>query len=164
MPTDCPLEAAKQSRHSPSKVSNTETLLFVLVEPHNFGENELSARAFSRKELTKGHVSVSRKEHTTRSTLEENVISVLLKNDVRREFKGVLKAKCQKVRDIKTDNPLKKRVFCVVDDGVPDNPGHAHIGFSEITKTDNGNEKTAYRENLILAFGENPFGLNDIYK
>lgn len=164
MPTDCPLEAAKQSRHSPSKVSNTETLLFVLVEPHNFAENNLSARAFSRKELTKGHVSVSRKEHTTRPTLEENVISVLLKKDVRRVFKGVLKAKCQKVRDIKASHLSKKRVFCVVDEGVPDNPGHAHIGFSEITKMDNGNEKTAYRQNLILAFGENPLVLDDIYK
>ena len=164
MSTDCPLEHAKQSPHSPSKVSNAETLLFVLIEPHNFAENGLKKRAFSRMELTQGHVSVSRKEHTTRSTLVENVISVLLKKDVRREFKGVLKAKCQKVRNIKTDNPLKNRVFCVVDNGFQNNPGHAHIGFSEKTKTDNGNEKTAHRENLILAFGENPFGLNDIYK
>ena len=163
MPTVCPLEAAKQSPHSPNKVSNADTLLFVLIEPHNFAENALISRAFSRTELTKGEVSVSRKEHTTRSTLEEKVVSVLLKKDVRREFKGVLKAKCQKVRDIKTSYP-SKRVFCVVDDGFEDNPGHAHIGFSEITKMGNGNEKTAYRANLILAFGEKPLGLDDIYK
>jgi len=162
MSKDCPCESTKQSKSSPSKVSNSETLLYVLIEPHNYEENGISARAFSRSELAKSQVSVSRKNYTTPKILKEEVIDALLQKDQRRKFTGILQAKCLEVRKLKTDEPKNKRVFCVLDDGTPKNIGHAHVGFSEITKQQTKSYWTAYRENLILLFGKER-SIDDVY-
>ena len=162
MSKDCPCEATKQSKHSPGKVSNSETLLYVLIEPHNYQQNDISARAFSRSELTDSQVSVGRKQHTPKEILQKEVIDVLLQKDPRRNAIGVLQADCREVRKLKTDEPKNKRVFCVIDDGTLKNPGHAHLGFSEVTKHHPKNHKTAHRANLIRLFGAKR-SLDDVY-
>jgi len=162
MSKDCPCEATKQSKHSPAKVSNRETLLYVLIAPHNYEQNDISARAFSRSELTDSQVSVSRKKYTPKEVLQKEVIDILLQKDPRRKFMGVLRADCGKVRSLKTDEIQNRRVFCVIDDGTPKNTGHAHLGFSEVTKQLNKNHKTAYRANLIRIFG-NERSMDDVY-
>jgi hypothetical protein len=162
MSKDCPCEATKQSNHSPTKVANDEALLYALIEPHNYEQNDISARAFSRTELTECQVSVSRKKYTTKEILQKEVIEVLLQKDPRRKFIGVLQAGCGEVRSLKTHDPKNKRVFCVIDDGTPNNSGHVHIGFSEITKAQPKNHKTAHRANLISLFG-NERSIRDVY-
>ena len=162
MSKDCPCEVTKQSNYSPAKVANGETLLYALIEPHNYEQNNISARAFSRTELTECQVSVSRKKHTTKEILQKEVIDVLLQKDPRRKFIGVLQAGCGEVRSLKTHDPKNKRVFCVIDDGTLNNTGHAHMGFSEITKDQPKNLKTAHRANLILLFSDNR-SLDDVY-
>ena len=153
MPNDCPSEASKQSKDSPSTISNGENLLHILVEPHNYEVNGLTKRAFSRSELRKSQVSLSRKSYTTEEILKKEVINPLLKRDSKRKFIGLLQADCGEVRSLKTDDSTRKRAFCVIDDGLPSNIGHAHLGFSEIAKQRPKNQQTAYRANLILVFG-----------
>ena len=162
MPTDCPSEDTKQSQFSPSRVSNKEILLYVLIEPHNYAQNGLIPRAFSRSELTSSDVSVSRRTHTSRTVLQNNVIDILLSKDQRRNFVGILKAKCGKLRALKTREHKNKRALCVVDDGTRENIGHAQLGFSETAKHQQKNFKTAYRANLISLFGD-PYSIDDIY-
>jgi hypothetical protein len=162
MSKDCPCEANKQSKHSPSKVSNTETLLYVLIEAHNYAQNDITPIAFSRTELRESRVSVSRKKHATREILQQEVIDVLLEKDPRRQVIGILKADCGNVRALKTEEPRNKRSFCVVDDGTLQNIGHAHLGFSEITKQQPKNLQTANRRNLILLFGKQ-LSIDDVY-
>lgn len=154
MSKDCPCEATKQSKHSPSKVSNTETLLFVLIEPHNYSQNDITPVAFSKTELKESRVSVSRKKHTTREVLQQEVIDVLLERDSRRQLVGILKADCGNVRNLKAEESKNRRACCVLDDGTLKNIGHAHLGFSEITKQQPKNLQAASRRNLILLFGK----------
>lgn len=158
----CPCEATKQSKHSPAKVASGEALLYFLIEPHNWEQNDISARAFSRTELTECQVSVSRKKYTPKEIFQKEVIDVLLERDSKRKAIGVLQAGCGEVRSLKTDEPKNKRVFCVIDDGTTKNTGHGHIGFSEITKHQPKNYKTAHRANLILLFGDKR-SIDDVY-
>jgi len=162
MTKDCPAEASKQSEHSPSKVGNSETLLYVLIEPHNYEANGISARAFSRTELKNSQVSISRKNHIPRDILQKEVIDILLEKDQRRKFMGVLQAKCLKIRQLKTEEPKSRRAFCVIDDGTLKNVGHTHLGFSHTARQQTKSQWTAYRENLTLLFGEE-CSINEIY-
>ncbi len=163
MSKDCPAEATKQSKHSPSRVSNKEALLFVLIEPYNYKNNGISTEAFSKTELRESRVSVSRKGHTTKEVLKKEVIDVLLKKDPRRHFIAVLQGNCGKVRELEPEEPKDKRAFCVMDDGTPENKGHAHIGFSETTRGQQKNLQAANRQNLIGVFEEEK-SLDEVYK
>lgn len=162
MSKDCPAEATKQSKHSPCKVSNNETLLFVLIEPYNYSQNDITAEAFSKTELRESRVSVTRKEHTPKEILQTEVVDVLIQKDPRRQLIGVLQANCKNVRDLEPEEPKNKRAFCVMDDGNPKNKGHAHIGFSETARVQPKNLQAANRQNLIQVFGKD-YSLNEIY-
>lgn len=147
MTSACPKEKKKQSKHSPSVVADSEELVFALLEPYNFQHSEILNKAFSRTELRETRVSVSRKDHTNRLCLQEEVIDALIKKDPKRKFVGTLTSLCKAVRNLKSED--NKRAFCVIDDGTEENPGHAHIGFAhEMRKS----LQTQNRENLLNEF------------
>lgn len=163
MSADCPCENKKQSKFSPDKVANNETLLFALVEPHNFEDNGIKKRAFSRSELKSKQVSVSRREYTDKTSFQSAVITPLTAKDGRR-FIGVLKATCQDVRLIRTKETPSQRAVCVVDNGLEHDEAHAHLGFSEIAASQDKNQQSAHRLNLLRVFdSENILPLEAVF-
>lgn len=151
----CPKEITRQKESSPSVVGDKEALLYVLMDPEHWDPRlrRLKNYAFSKSTLMNGELSVCREGHSSPREVCQKIIRPLRVKNPARKFVGLLRAICGDVRALMIV-PSNVRVFCVVDDGMPDFRSHALIGFSESAKGMIGdpNWKVAARANLIRVF------------
>lgn len=153
----CEKEKSKQSVHSPSVVSDDEYLVYVVLEPDQYKDDELSTAAFSKSKLKDGDLSICRKAYSNAADIRQNIVDPQIENKPHRREVGALQAQCSDVRSILTDNPVC-RAFCVNDDGLEGFEAHALLAFSDPTKAPNfwnANDRLAIRANLVRSFGGN---------
>jgi len=149
----CEGERQRQSDHSPSVVADGETVAYVLVQPDYYDGLKLLAQAFSTSKMTEGNFSVYRPEHCTVENVIAQVVVPLHARNEERLFPGCISAICRDIRAITQDD---RRAVCVLDDGLPDFPAHATLGFSEYVRAQTRSVKIAVRANLCRVFGAYP--------
>ena len=169
----CPKELSKQSEFSPDKVHDKETLVYLLIDPRQIKDGELTSTAFSKKELKQGTLSICRAGYSTAEDAKRNIFEPQFNKNSERKLVGAYKAICLNVRTIYATNRNTQqsagRAFCVIDDGERNFPAHAVLAYSDITKKDkfwDKNDQTAVRENLIELFQNHskPLDLEDCFK
>ena len=161
----CPKELKQQSVYSPDVVHDNEAILYVLLDPIQWKDGQLTYGAFSKSKLKDGSLSVSRAQYSSEDMLQERVIQPQLNRNKKRKLIGVLRALCEEIRRITGDN-TPCRIFCVNDDGTENDQAHAVIAYSELTKEEGfwqKNNREAIRANLIEAFRGNPMSLADAF-
>lgn len=156
--TFCLKEQAKQSPYSPCPVTDDETIVYVLLDPTQWKDGQLTASAFSKSSLKKGDLSVCRARYSSANEAEQKIVMPQLQRHPDWMLVGALHATCRDIRAIQAVDP-PVRAFCVIDDGLPDYPAHAHLGFSEATTAKgfwgNRNVREAIRANLVDVFRRN---------
>jgi hypothetical protein len=151
---ECECEEIQQSPHSPGVVLPGEGIVYVLIDPIDIDKITLAAAAavMPSKQLTERRLSVSRAMHSTREIVQREVIDRRLADKPDRTFVGCWSVLCQTIRELTDD---VGRTICVIDDGLPNNPGHAHLGFSAAVAAAGPSIKTAAKGNLVKAFTAN---------
>jgi hypothetical protein len=141
---------------SPGVVLNDETIVRFLFDPEDFKDGAIQPGSLGVKRLKKSEFSIARPKHTSLKTVQEQVIDKRTGPGLTLTFVGAIKAQCVAIRSLMATSP-SNRIFCVVDDPLPDFVGHGIIGFSEITRQKNywaskNNDAAAALGNLCLEF------------
>jgi len=126
---DCPEEATKQSKYSPSLVGNDEILLRAAYHPnHVDSDGRLTKTNMQITQIIAPNgFSVDRLSHFSQKAAAKTADNFNAKNS-KNDFQGFFKARTGDIRALthKLDNK-EERSFCVIDDGLVDNPAHALI-------------------------------------
>lgn len=149
MRCECRTESDVQSPHSPGLVRNEEQIVYALVSPLTG-----SFKDVSQSQLKAGTVSVCRADHCAGRVAKRHVVDVLLEKDSTRSDDGYLYATCADIRDLRLGES-DVGAFCVVDDGLPHYPAHAHLGYSQPADDKLRNHRAAARGNLLKLLNEN---------
>ncbi len=140
---DCECEGQQQSEHSPGVVQAGEGIVYCLIHPVDITDPVTFAQAsglMPSKQLVACTLSVCRAVHSTRETVQREVIDVQLARREGRTFLGCWSVFCQRLRELSDEHG---RTICVVDDGYETYPGHATIGFSQTVAAAPKNVQTA---------------------
>jgi len=162
----CPGETIRQSEYSPGVVGDDETIVYVLFDPEQWQDGQLSVGAFTNEDLKKTRLSVARREYTTEAVAKAQVVGPRVAGG--QKFVGGLRAKCVELRRLSSEDG--SRLFCVLDDGLPGHPGHAVIGYSEakrdqyFAQRNPKSDRVAIRQKLAVAFGVTPLSLSDSFR
>ncbi|MDD5056849.1 MAG: hypothetical protein PHQ60_03175 [Sideroxydans sp.] len=144
----CACEKYRMSRHSPGVIENSELLaLFVFLPMHNIDKSgKAKPNIFS-------HVHRKGRSIQRDSVAQPNELirfaSDFLADDEGRVWKGVLLAKCEDVRNIKSDDSLNRAV-CIYDSAEKENPAHGEMAQTQhVIEAD----EIELRHDLLAVFG-----------
>ena len=140
-------------------------IVYALVNPLTVTEEGgiLSITNISNGRLKAGDVSVCRAQHCTGEEAKAAIIGKM-----KAEYKdcGFLAALCSEIRAIVLGDGITRGI-CVDDDGLPDFPAHAHLGYSAPYDRHLRNGQQASRANLLYAFKKRdvfPLWQGDMFK
>lgn len=176
MSADCPKECVQQKPDSPGPVGSSEVLIYIILDPDQWEDGQLSTAAFEHERLRKPDdgISVQRAAYSSPELVTRNVVGPQLAKKPpkkqERTFVGAIFARCADIRELRLDTQEKQRAICVIDDGTHDDPAHALLSYSEsakaLTKGEEGrSQKLAIRRNLISKFRgvKNPLHLEAVF-
>lgn len=146
---ECPEESVQQSVHSPGVVSDSESIVYALVEPLTYQGG--SVTAISKGKLQRAEQSVCRAEMCTGDFARTKIVDALREKDPTRLDHGFVYAPASEIRSITLGN-TSEGAFCVVDDGLEDFEAHAILSFSIPSDIKFRSHREAARGNLLLLF------------
>lgn len=147
----CESEQSIQSDHSPCVVADHEDILYCLIDPDliDTRTGELKNKAFSKSTLRETQLSVVRKPYSSAGEILSKVVEPQLEKIATRTFCGVLVARADEIRAIRSKSPQD---VCVVDYGLVGFASHAHLGFCCSIASSSKSVQEAVRSNLVETF------------
>jgi hypothetical protein len=156
----CSEEDTQQSTHSPGIVLDEEAIVFALILGPD--GDVASIEIFSKSKLKDRNLSVCRGGHSTFDEMHTRVVEPQLDPSTQLGFRGFYWATCSEIRSIVAERntsrpkglvPTAVGAFCVIDEGEPDHPAHARIGYcNPLPNFWSLHQSVAARGNLLLKF------------
>ena len=143
---ECPAESVKQSQHSPSVVSDGESIVYALVEPITYRDG--SVTLISKSKLKDNEQSVCRAHYCTGADAKSKITEALIERDPSRIDQGFLYAHASEIRAVLLGE-TGEGAFCVIDDGLDGFEAHAVLGFSNPSDVKFRSHREAARANLV---------------
>ena len=137
------------SKHSPHPVENSETLARFIFSPMLFDRKTGKAKPNAFSHVNSRGCSIQRDSITTNDELFSFVKQFLIGKDDR-AWKGVLHAQCSNIRNISSDDSVRREV-CVYDTATLGNPAHGELFQSQYVVDEA--DRVELREKLFIAFG-----------
>lgn len=147
---DCVCEQQQMSVYSPGPVQSGETLNRFLFDIHITNKGTVRPSAYSHA-FRKG-CSIQREDRASDSEIG-NWIKDFLQNNPQRSWRGVARASCQSIRDLRLTGS-KQKLFCVYDTAeFASNPAHGEICICLARPLDDEGEMPEARKLIRDAFG-----------
>lgn len=163
---NCQCEAESVSDHSPGPVKGEELLLRTLYSPIHINPTTGDVNPIYFRDAANRGLSVNRKMHIDEAELRVRIEGKIARDrdaDKKRDdFFRVLTARCDAVKGILEDG---KRLFCVYDTAMSDDPSHADIcqANDPLTKHTKA-ERMKMRSRLFESFDTRPHTLETVYQ
>lgn len=144
----CERETQQQREHSPGLVQEAERVAYVLLDPLQWQNGDLSPLAFRKSDLSESRLSIYRADFCTAEQAYDHVVAPQLQRNPTRRLVGCLMAICAAIRALSDTGG--NRTICVIDEGEPDFAAHAVLGFSTFVRSKS--EQIAAQGNLSRLF------------